>query len=83
MFIVAAIQHVKIGDLSIHQSGVPLTDDILGDEMMNLDQDDTRFPDGVESPTPVLSKGDERSLTRDSTAAFAGSCHVSSPIFGH
>lgn len=71
MFIVAAIQHVKIGDLSIHQSGVPLTDDILGDEMMNLDQDDTRFPDGVESPTPVLSKGDERSLTRDSTAAFA------------
>ncbi len=57
MFIVAAIQHVKIGDLSIHQSGVPLTDDILGDEMMNLDQDDTRFPDGVESPTPVLSKG--------------------------
>ncbi|KAF8922284.1 armadillo-type protein [Mucidula mucida] len=70
MFIVSAIQHVKIGDVSMHQSGVPLTDDIPDEGRMQVD-DDTRLPDGTETPTPMLSRADERALARDSTAAFA------------
>ncbi len=70
MFIVAAVQHMKLGDLSIHQSGVPLTDDIVA---MDIDEDDsTQLPAGTEAGMPALSRADERALVRDSTAAFAG-----------
>lgn len=69
MFIVSAIQHVKIGDLSMHQSGVPLTDDVP-DDAMAVDED-IHLPLGTESEMPVLSRADERALARDSTAAFA------------
>ena len=75
MFIVSAIQHVKLGDLSMHQSGVPLTDEIPDDDAMNVD-DDMRFPDGAEGSMPVLSRADERALARDSTAGFAGKVYI-------
>lgn len=71
MFIVSAIQHVKIGDISMHQSGVPLTDGIPDEERMQVDSD-TRLPDGIEDGASVLSRADERALARESTAAFAG-----------
>lgn len=69
MFIVAAVQHIKLGDLSIHQSGIPLTDDA---GPMEIDDDDTQLPAGVETGMPALSRSEERALTRDSTAGFAG-----------
>ncbi|KAJ7225864.1 hypothetical protein GGX14DRAFT_422660 [Mycena pura] len=68
-FIVAAIQHVRIGDLSTHTSGLPAFDE----EMMAVDgADPTPFPTGTElGDTPVLSRDEERTLVRDSTANFA------------
>ncbi|KAJ3807112.1 hypothetical protein F5876DRAFT_90743 [Lentinula aff. lateritia] len=69
MFIVAAVQHIKLGDLSIHQSGIPLTDD--AGPMEIDDDDDTQLPAGVETGMPALSRSEERALTRDSTAGFA------------
>jgi len=78
MFIVAAIQHIKIGDLSIHQSGMPLSSDAPSEEMMDVDHDYS-LPGGTEmGDTPVLSKDDERALVRDSTAGFAGRISVCS-----
>ncbi|KAF5384731.1 hypothetical protein D9757_006213 [Collybiopsis confluens] len=68
MFIVAVVQHIKIGDLSIHQSGAPLTNDA---GPMEVDNDPTQLPAGVEAGMPTLSKSEERALVRDSTAAFA------------
>ncbi|KAJ7630604.1 hypothetical protein FB45DRAFT_746590 [Roridomyces roridus] len=67
-FIVAVVQHIRIGDLSTHMSGLPAFD-----EMMDVDQSDTTpFPTGTElGDTPVLSKEEERALVRDSTAGFA------------
>ncbi|THV06075.1 hypothetical protein K435DRAFT_712109 [Dendrothele bispora CBS 962.96] len=69
MFIVAVLQNIKVGDLSIHQSGQPLTED-FGDNM-DVDQDTTQLPAGTEAGMPALSRNDERALVRDSTAAFA------------
>ncbi|KAJ7129977.1 hypothetical protein C8R43DRAFT_1025251 [Mycena crocata] len=70
-FIVAAIQHVRIGDLSTHASALPG----FADEMMDVDgaeADATPFPTGTElGDTPVLSRDEERALVRDSTASFA------------
>ncbi|KAJ6574754.1 hypothetical protein B0H19DRAFT_932973 [Mycena capillaripes] len=70
-FIVAAIQHVRIGDLSLHASGLPAFDE----EMMDVDTTDADaapFPTGTEfGDTPMLSKDEERTLVRDSTASFA------------
>lgn len=66
MFIVAAVQHIKIGDLTAHTSGMSYSSE--DDDMnMHVDQDY-----GKDSDTPVLSKEEERSLVRDSTASFAG-----------
>jgi proteasome activator subunit 4 len=73
MFIVAAIQHVKIGDLSMYQSGFSLSNDALGESMMDTSEDHELFPDGTGvGHFPIFSKGQERSLVRDSTAGFAG-----------
>ncbi|KAJ7785950.1 hypothetical protein B0H16DRAFT_1488659 [Mycena metata] len=70
-FIVAAIQHVRIGDLSTHASGLPAFDA----EMMDVeasDPDEAPFPTGTDlGVMPVLSKDEERTLVRDSTASFA------------
>lgn len=69
MFIVAVVQHIKIGDLS--QGGISLSGDEPG---YDVDVDDIdRLPAGTEiGDTPRLSKSEERSLVRDSTASFAG-----------
>jgi len=66
MFIVAAVQHIKIGDLTTHPSGLQYPSE---DEDMQVDQNHDQHPN---TTTPVLSKGEERSLVRDSTAGFAG-----------
>jgi proteasome activator subunit 4 len=65
MFIVAAVQHIKIGDLTAHPSGLSYSNE---DDNMQVDRDYGQDSD----MTPTLSKEDERSLVRDSTASFAG-----------
>jgi len=70
MFIVAVLQNIKVGDLSIHQSGQPLTEDFA--ENMVVDEDNTQLPGGTEAGMPALSRSDERAIVRESTAAFAG-----------
>ncbi|KAF8898414.1 hypothetical protein BD779DRAFT_1607229 [Infundibulicybe gibba] len=66
MFIVAVVQHMKIGDLTLYPSGlIPSS----GDSVMEFE-----LPPGSEtgrSQSPVLSREDEISLVRDSTAGFA------------
>ncbi|KAL0578024.1 Proteasome activator BLM10 [Marasmius crinis-equi] len=69
MFIVGIVQNIRVGDLSIHQSGMPLTEE--GIAQMDIDQDHTPLPGGTESGMPALSKEEERTLVRESTAAFA------------
>jgi proteasome activator subunit 4 len=64
MFIVAAVQHVKIGDLTAHPSGLSYAKD----DDMQVDRDYEQDA----NITPTLSREDERSLVRDSTASFAG-----------
>jgi proteasome activator subunit 4 len=79
MFIVAVVQHIKMGDLS--QSGMSFS----GDEpeaMMDVDEID-HLPEGTEvGNEPRLSRAEERSLVRDSTASFAGTryFHSLTPI---
>ncbi|KAJ7596682.1 hypothetical protein C8J56DRAFT_918063 [Mycena floridula] len=68
-FISNLVQHIKIGDLSAQQSGVPFTDDAPDDSEMDVD--DSEFPQGTENGMPPLSRSEERSLVRDSTNAFA------------
>jgi proteasome activator subunit 4 len=73
MFIVSAIQHIKIGDLSIHQSGLPLSDDTPPGELMHVDKDITQLPGGTDiGEMPRLSLDEERLLVRESTSGFAG-----------
>jgi proteasome activator subunit 4 len=76
MFIVSAVQLVKIGDLSMEQAGVPLSSsDTPAEDMMDADEDDAiQLPDGTETASQVLSRDEERVLARESTAAFAGTC---------
>lgn len=69
MFIVSITQHIKLGDLSMHH-GAPLADDVPSEELMDVD-DRNHLPDGTENPA-ILSKEEERALTRESTAGFAG-----------
>ncbi|KAF8213422.1 hypothetical protein K438DRAFT_1750713 [Mycena galopus ATCC 62051] len=72
-FIVAAIQHVRIGDLSMHTSALPAYDEEMMDvDGMDADVDLAPFPIGTElGDTPMLSREEERTLVRDSTASFA------------
>lgn len=71
MFIVSVVQHIKIGDLS--QAGVSLSGDDTGLNVMDVD--DEHLPEGTEPGVmPRLSRSEERSLVRDSTASFAGEC---------
>ncbi|ESK98497.1 membrane protein [Moniliophthora roreri MCA 2997] len=69
MFIVGVMQNIRAGDLSIHQSGMPLTDDGIGH--MDVDQDSIELPTGTERGMPALSREEERALVRDSTAVFS------------
>ncbi|KAH7927359.1 hypothetical protein BV22DRAFT_1031842 [Leucogyrophana mollusca] len=72
MFIVSAIQHVKIGDLSMHHSGFALSGDAPGEGLMEVDDEETHLPEGVEmGPFVPLSREEERTLVRESTASFA------------
>ncbi|KAH7915111.1 armadillo-type protein [Hygrophoropsis aurantiaca] len=72
MFIVSSIQHVKIGDLSMHHSGFALSGDAPGEGLMEIDQEETWLPEGSEaSPFIPASKEEERTLARESTATFA------------
>ncbi|KAL0950801.1 hypothetical protein HGRIS_007566 [Hohenbuehelia grisea] len=72
MFIVVVVQHLRLGDVSLHPTGLPLDSEAPGDVMMEIDNDDTRLPDGVDiGDTPRLNREDERALTRDGTASFA------------
>ncbi|KAH8100456.1 ARM repeat-containing protein [Cristinia sonorae] len=72
MFIIAVSQHIKIGDLSMQQGGVPMSDDAPPDELMEVDDDEARLPVGTEMGfAATLSREEERALTRESTAAFA------------
>lgn len=69
------MQHVKLGDLSIHaqSTGLLATDDgPSGGVYMDVDGEPDQLPDGTEGLFPVLSKDEERTLARDSTAGFAG-----------
>lgn len=74
MFIVSVAQHIKFGDLSIQQGGIPLSSDAPAEEVMDVSsRDDLQLPNGVEpGNTPKLSREEERALARDSTAGFAG-----------
>jgi len=71
MFIIAVVQNIKIGDLSSTQSGLSFSSDAPG-ESMDVN-DEIRLPDGTElGASPTLSKAEERTLVRESTAGFAG-----------
>lgn len=71
MFIVSAVQHVRIGELS-YNSGLPVDSEDPADAM-EIDADAPPFPDGVDvGEVQKLSRSEERSLTIDSTAGFAG-----------
>lgn len=81
MFICAAVQHVKIGDLSASAGSMNIlaTDDAHADAM---DVDSYGHSYGsAEVGGHVLSKAEERELVRDSTAGFAGSFIGSSGCF--
>ncbi|KAG1755009.1 uncharacterized protein EDB91DRAFT_1096702 [Suillus paluster] len=72
LFIVSAIQHVKVGDLSMHHSGFALSGDAPGEDLMEVDTGDAHIPEGVEmSPFVSLGRQEERTLVRESTAGFA------------
>lgn len=72
MFIAAVVQHIKIGDLS--QSGMSFSGD-EPEDLMDVDGID-HLPEGTEvGSEPRLSRAEERSLVRDSTAGFAGKGH--------
>ena len=74
MFISSVVQYVRIGDVSMHSAGVPLTDDAAVGELMDVDQTaESQLPDrAVEAGVPLLSKEEERAAARESTTAFAG-----------
>ncbi|TFK89763.1 ARM repeat-containing protein [Polyporus arcularius HHB13444] len=70
MFISSVIQYIKIADVSIHQYGVDLTSDAPAEDVMDVDS--TELPSGVDTPgMPILSREEERTLARESTAGFA------------
>lgn len=73
MFIVAALQNVKIADLTQtgRTVGPVMASDDIGDVVMTDSKE--RLPDGFEGGADqVLDKAEERALVRDSTAGFAG-----------
>lgn len=71
-FIVSVVQHLKIGDLTIYPSRIPSPSD---EDAIGTDQADGQDSD---LGPPRLSKAEERSLARDSTAGFTGNVGVSS-----
>lgn len=75
MFICSAIQHIRVGDLSIHAQSIgALTADDGPSEgaLMDVVTEEERLPEGIPDAFNILSKTEERALVRDSTAAFSG-----------
>jgi proteasome activator subunit 4 len=70
MFIVSVVQLIKIGDLSLQQSGVALSDPGAA-AVMDVDDDGARLPDGPLTAGAVLDRASERALVREATAGFA------------
>lgn len=71
MFIASVVQHMKIGDLSMQQGGVALSSE-AAEIMMEVETNEGgRLPDGTEAGEK-LSREEERTLARESTAGFAG-----------
>ncbi|CCM01635.1 uncharacterized protein FIBRA_03696 [Fibroporia radiculosa] len=71
MFIASTVQYVKIGDLSALQAGIPFTGDAPAEEMMRIETvNESGFPDGSVSDAAGLSREEERTCARDSTAGF-------------
>jgi len=68
MFLTAVLQHVKIGDLTRHQR-VPLPE--IDDDDDSMDSDDQSEDVALNAFRP-FDPEEEDSLTRDSTAGFAG-----------
>lgn len=69
MFITEAVKSIVIADVSATQVSGSF------DDGMDVDDQVDHIPDGTEpGDTPVLSREEERSLVKDSTASFAGSC---------
>lgn len=66
-FIISVVQHLKIGDLTKEQSRLSHSSD--DEDAMECEQE---YSQSVDADVPVLSREDERSLVRDSTAGFAG-----------
>ncbi|KAF9015006.1 hypothetical protein BDQ17DRAFT_1418131 [Cyathus striatus] len=63
LFIVSAVQHIKIGDLT-RQPGAPFSGDA---ESMDVEEPHDYLPDGTEmGDTPRLTREEERALVRDS-----------------
>ncbi|TFY56124.1 hypothetical protein EVJ58_g7830 [Rhodofomes roseus] len=73
MFISSVVQYIRIGDVSMHSAGVPLTDDATAGEMIDIDEAaDSQLPDrAVGAGAPVMNKEEERAAARESTTAFA------------
>ncbi|EGO02735.1 hypothetical protein SERLA73DRAFT_102663 [Serpula lacrymans var. lacrymans S7.3] len=70
-FIASVLQYIKIGDLSMHHSGHALSGYAPGEDVTDFDGDIV-LPEGVDSGQfPVLSREEERTLVRESTAGFA------------
>lgn len=63
VFILSAVQHIKIGDLTKSQTAISYSscDDV------SMDSDS----EGAELDVPMLSKEEQRTLVRESTASFA------------
>lgn len=71
MFIASVVQHMKIGDLSMQQGGFALSSRAAEDMMEVEPNEGHRLPDGTEGDVK-LSREEERTLARESTAGFAG-----------
>jgi proteasome activator subunit 4 len=67
-FITAIAQNIKIGDLSSTQSGIALSSDAPPEDVMDIETD-IHMPDGAAT---TLTREEERTLVRESTASFAG-----------
>lgn len=79
MFIIAVIQNIKIGDLSSTQSGLSFSSDAPGEDM-DVDGE-VWLPDGTElGCPPTLTKAEERTLVRESTAGFAGAYQANQSV---
>ncbi|KAG5636752.1 hypothetical protein H0H81_006971 [Sphagnurus paluster] len=63
VFILSAVQHIKIGDLTKSQTAISYSS--FDDVSMDSDSE------GAELDVPMLSKEEQRTLVRESTASFA------------